>query len=70
MGARWEAFGKRLALVLGRDTQELEPTSGWSGTVGKGWGLQPEMEQGRRPLRTLVVVRQHRDHYVMQTGAA
>ena len=36
--------------------------------VDEGWGLQPEREQG--PLWTLVVVRQHRDHYVMQTGAA
>ena len=37
LGARWEALGKCLGLILGRDTQELESTSGWSS--GERMGL-------------------------------
>ena len=49
LGARWEAFGKRLALVLGRYTQELEPTSGWSS--GERMGLAAR-EGARTPVDT------------------
>ena len=48
-GAMWEALGKRLALVLGRYTQELEPASGWSS--GERMGLAAR-EGARTPADT------------------
>ena len=52
MDTRWEALGKRLALVLCRNTLELRV----GGLVGKGWGLQLGGEQASEgPLRALVV---------------
>ena len=58
---------KALSVSTSTDT----PKS-WSlrvgGPVGKGWGLQPEREQG--PLRTLEGLQQHDCRYRTKTGAA
>ena len=51
----WEAFGKRLVLVLCGLSMSKRLRVG--GLVDEGWGLQLEGEQG--PLWTLVDVRQH-----------
>ena len=51
MGSRWEALGERLALVyvLGRNTLEPEPASGWSS--GERMGLAAR-EGARTPEDT------------------